>query len=119
MSDENETRIEIQYGDPLDYGKTEAQILFILNENGLLLRNFTFQEIIEVFKSSETTQDLIQTIRDNRDTGLFEQLNDENSRGGELYIDGGNFEIIANNAEDLLENPERELINFLNLCGLI
>lgn len=112
------TDIGLQEGDTGSYGTTEAQILIFINEAGLLLRTFTLQEMIDLLSTPKTKQELRYTISDNRDQGVIDDISYENSQGGEYYIDNGDYEITANNAENILENPERETINFLSQYAL-
>lgn len=112
------TDIGLQEGDTASYGTTEAQILIFLNEAGLLLRTFSLQDMIGLLSSPKTKQELSDTISDNRDQGVIDDISYENSQGGEYYIENGDYEITANNAENILENPEREAIKFLSQYGL-
>ena len=113
------TVISLQEGDTIDYGSIEAQILIILNETGLLLTTFTLQEMIDTLSSTEIRQGLTEIISDNRDQGLSDQPSDENNQSGEQYIENGAYEITANNAERLLEDPRNESIHFLKKYALL
>ena len=83
----------------------------------LIIYNAEDVSVPEQSSSPKTKQELRDTISDNRDQGVDDNSY-ENSQGGEHYIESGDYEITANNAENILENPEREAKNFLSQYGL-